>query len=87
MGIMPDAKKTGAVKQGNDVFVCFLAALAGLLFGTDIGVIAGALPFIADEFQITSHTQEWVVSSMMFGAAVGAVGSGWLSFKLGRKRA
>ncbi|WP_284709437.1 MFS transporter [Escherichia coli] len=47
-------------------FVCFLAALAGLLFGLDIGVIAGALPFIADEFQITSHTQEWVVSSMMF---------------------
>ncbi len=53
---------------------------------SDIGVIAGALPFIADEFQITSHTQEWVVSSMMFGAAVGAVGSGWLSFKLGRKK-
>lgn len=66
-------------------FVCFLAALAGLLFGLDIGVIAGALPFIANEFQISAHTQEWVVSSMMFGAAVGAVGSGWLSFKLGRK--
>lgn len=81
---MPDAK-TGAVKQGNDVFVCFLAALAGLLFGLDIGVIAGALPFIADEFQITSHTQEWVVSSMMFGAAVGAVGSGWLSLNSGAK--
>jgi SP family galactose:H+ symporter-like MFS transporter len=67
-------------------FVCFLAALAGLLFGLDIGVIAGALPFIANEFQISAHTQEWVVSSMMFGAAVGAVGSGWLSFKLGRKK-
>jgi len=66
-------------------FVCFLAALAGLLFGLDIGVIAGALPFIGHEFQITSHEQEWVVSSMMFGAAVGAVGSGWLNFRLGRK--
>ena len=48
-------------------------------------MIAGALPFITDEFQISAHTREWVVSSMMFGAAVGAVGSGWLSFKLGRK--
>lgn len=66
-------------------FVCFLAALAGLLFGLDIGVIAGALPFISHEFQITSHEQEWVVSSMMFGAAVGAIGSGWLNFRLGRK--
>lgn len=66
-------------------FVCFLAALAGLLFGLDIGVIAGALPFISHDFQISSHEQEWVVSSMMFGAAVGAVGSGWMNFRLGRK--
>ncbi len=68
----------GRLNAQMTFFVCFLAALAGLLFGLDIGVIAGALPFIAHEFQITSQQQEWVVSSMMFGAAVGAVGSGWL---------
>ncbi len=83
---MPDNKKQGRSNKTMTFFVCFLAALAGLLFGLDIGVIAGALPFIANEFQISAHTQEWVVSSMMFGAAVGAVGSGWLSFKLGRKK-
>lgn len=66
-------------------FVCFLAALAGLLFGLDIGVIAGALPFITEAFQMTTQEQEWVVSSMMFGAMVGAVSSGWLSFRLGRR--
>ncbi|WP_348251618.1 MFS transporter, partial [Salmonella enterica] len=60
--------------------------LTGLLFGLDIGVIAGALPFLTDEFQITAHTQEWVDSSMMFGAADGAAGSGWHFFKLGRKK-
>jgi len=78
--------KTG--KRSNKsvtFFVCFLAALAGLLFGLDIGVIAGALPFISHDFQISSHEQEWVVSSMMFGAAVGAVGSGWMNFRIGRK--
>ena len=73
---MPDNKKQGRSNKTMTFFVCFLAALAGLLFGLDIGVIAGALPFIANEFQISAHTQEWVVSSMMFGAAVGAVGSG-----------
>ena len=56
---MPDAKKQGRSNKAMTFFVCFLAALAGLLFGLDIGVIAGALPFIADEFQITSHTQEF----------------------------
>ncbi|WP_438266234.1 sugar porter family MFS transporter [Edwardsiella tarda] len=74
-----------AVNAGMTFFVCFLAALAGLLFGLDIGVIAGALPFITDTFSITSSQQEWVVSSMMFGAAVGAVGSGWMNHGLGRK--
>ncbi|MFP8967586.1 sugar porter family MFS transporter [Pokkaliibacter sp. CJK22405] len=64
---------------------CFLAALAGLLFGLDIGVISGALPFIADDFKIDDQMQEWIVSSMMFGAAVGALLAGWLSKRLGRK--
>ncbi len=67
-------------------FVCFLTPLwQDYYFGLDIGVIAGALPFITDEFRIHARAQEWVVSSMMFGAAVGAVGSGWLSLSSGVK--
>lgn len=42
---MPDNKKQGRSNKAMTFFVCFLAALAGLLFGLDIGVIAGALPF------------------------------------------
>ncbi len=83
---MPDAKKQGRSNKAMTFSSASLPLWRDYSLA-DIGVIAGALPFIADEFQITSHTQEWVVSSMMFGAAVGAVGSGWLSFKLGRKRA
>ncbi|WP_202301281.1 sugar porter family MFS transporter [Dryocola clanedunensis] len=66
--------------------VCFLAALAGLLFGLDMGVIAGALPFIAHEFSLSSHHQEIVVSIMMFGAALGALCSGPMSSSLGRRK-
>ncbi|CUX96491.1 sugar porter family MFS transporter [Candidatus Doolittlea endobia] len=66
-------------------FVCFMAALAGLLFGLDIGVIAGALPFLSSDLQSDNRQQEWIVSSMMFGAAVGAVAAGWMSAKRGRK--
>lgn len=62
-----------------------MAALAGLLFELDIGVIAGALPFLSTDLHIDNRQQEWVVSSMMFGAAVGALAAGWMSAKLGRK--
>ena len=78
--------KSRTSNKAMTLFVCFLAALAGLLFGLDIGVIAGALPFIAKDFNVTPHQQEWIVSSMMFGAAVGAIGSGWMSSRLGRKK-
>jgi SP family galactose:H+ symporter-like MFS transporter len=69
------------------LFVCLMAALAGLLFGLDIGVISGALPFIAKHFVLNDRAQEWIVSSMMVGAAIGALGAGWLSWRLGRRYA
>ncbi|MEV8518393.1 sugar porter family MFS transporter [Dyella marensis] len=79
------ATPTAHVK-GTVIYTCVLAALAGLMFGLDIGVISGASQFIKAEFAISDHTIEWIVSSMMFGAAVGALGAGWLSSHLGRKR-
>lgn len=68
------------------LLVCFLAALAGLLFGLDMGVIAGALPFLAQEFGLSSHQQEMVVSVMMVGAALGALCSGPMCARIGRKK-
>lgn len=75
-----------ATRVKRKVFMTgLLGALAGLLFGLDIGVISGALPFIAREFAVSDQMQEWIVSAMMFGAAFGALMAGWLSYRLGRK--
>ena len=71
---------------GRTFVICGLASLAGLMFGLDIGVIAGALDFIRKAFNADQRTQEWIVSIMMIGAAAGAAGAGTLSYKLGRKR-
>ncbi|MBS4074905.1 sugar porter family MFS transporter [Ameyamaea chiangmaiensis] len=67
--------------------MALLAALAGLMFGLDTGVIAGALHFIADTFEASSRTQEWIVSSMMAGAALGSVAAGGISYRYGRSGA
>ena len=45
------------------VFVCFTGALAGLLFGLDIGSVSGALPFVTKEFAIDADAEGWVVSA------------------------
>jgi len=65
--------------------VAIAASLAGLLFGLDIGLISGALPFITQTWSITIHQQEWIVSTMMLGATIGAISNNWLSSLLGRK--
>lgn len=69
----------------HSFFTGGMAALAGLMFGLDIGVISGALQFIGTTFHASDAEKEWIVSSMMFGAAVGALSAGVLSFRLGRK--
>ncbi len=75
-----------AIKKRFHVYkVTLVAALAGLLFGLDLGVISGALPFIKPALQLSITSESWVVSAALFGAAVGAIISGWLSSKIGRK--
>lgn len=44
-------------------FVSIAAAVAGLLFGLDIGVISGALPFITDHFTLSaSFRSGWLAA-------------------------
>lgn len=70
----------------HTAFVATLAALAGLMFGLDVGVISGAQQFIQHEFAVSDTVIERIVSSMMVGAAVGAALAAWLSKHFGRKR-
>jgi MFS transporter, SP family, galactose:H+ symporter len=80
------AEPIKAHPRAATIFTCVLAALAGLMFGLDIGVISGATHFIQAEFLIDDRTVEWIVSAMMLGAAIGALGAGWMASALGRKR-
>lgn len=63
-----------------------IAALAGLLFGYDTGVISGAILYIKDQFQLASGAVQGVVSAVLFGAVIGAALSGALADRFGRKK-
>lgn len=62
-----------------------IAALGGLLFGYDTGVMSGALLFISPEFDMTAHQEGWVTSMLLVGAAVGALTAGRAADALGRR--
>jgi SP family galactose:H+ symporter-like MFS transporter len=63
-----------------------VAALGGLLFGYDTGVISGAILFVKKEFSLSSSMQEFVVSAVLIGAVAGAAVGGKLSQRFGRRR-
>jgi sugar porter (SP) family MFS transporter len=65
--------------------VASVAALGGLLFGYDTGIISGALLFIAKDFELNAFLEGFIVSSLLLGAVVGAGVSGALSDRLGRR--
>ena len=62
------------------------AALGGLLFGYDTGVISGALIFIKREFGLTTTAEEIVVSGVLLGATLGAIVGGKAADLFGRRR-
>src|SRR5690242_6458124 len=52
------------------------AALGGLLFGYDTGVISGAELFLRKDFPLTTFELEVIVSGVLLGAATGALAGG-----------
>ncbi|MFC7343635.1 sugar porter family MFS transporter [Saccharopolyspora griseoalba] len=72
-------------RRGAVLGASTIAALGGLLFGYDTGVISAALLYIAPEFALSDAAQQFVVASLLLGAIAGAVGAGPLVDRIGRK--
>jgi len=80
-------KKTPTADGKRYVYLAAaISALGGMLFGYDIGVISGAILFIKKDFSLSAGLEEIVVSSVLLGSLVGAVGGGILADRLGRRK-
>ena len=67
-------------------FISMVATMGGLMFGFDIAIISGAVPFIQSYFHWNELQLGWGVSSLLVGAILGAFGSGIITDRYGRKK-
>ncbi|KAL4325323.1 hypothetical protein GQ457_11G005500 [Hibiscus cannabinus] len=81
--INPQEKSSGTVLPFVGV-----ACLGAILFGYHLGVVNGALEYLAKDLGIAENTvlQGWVVSTLLAGATVGSFNGGTLADKFGRTR-
>jgi MFS transporter, SP family, arabinose:H+ symporter len=68
------------------VSITLVATLGGLLFGFDMAVISGVLPFVQQQFSLTAAAEGWFVSCAIVGCVIGVLFSGELSDRWGRKK-
>jgi MFS transporter, SP family, galactose:H+ symporter len=86
---MPTQNARVQSQPPNRAFVyiaAIFAALGGLLFGYDTGVISGAELFLKNDFTLTTFALEVIVSGVLAGAAAGALLGGRLADLFGRRR-
>lgn len=69
------------------LFISFIAAMGGYLFGFDFAVIAGALPFLKTQFGLNEYWEGFATASLAFGCIIGCVTAGKVAEVKGRKQA
>ncbi len=84
---MPDAPspRKPYVNHGFLARISFIAALGGVLYGYDMGIIAAAVIFVRHSFALSTVMEELVVSIVLVGAMIGAMVGGAVADRIGRR--
>ena len=77
-----EIRETG---NGLLIRISAIAAIGGLLFGYDTGVISGALLYIKKDLHANTFEQQAIVAVLLLGAMFGALISGYLANRISRK--
>jgi SP family myo-inositol transporter-like MFS transporter 13 len=66
-------------------FLLLVAGLGGLLYGIDVGIIAGALPYLEATSRLNSGQISIVVAAVLLGSVISTLFAGALADSIGRK--
>ena len=72
-------------KAGYNRFLLLVAGLGGLLYGVDVGIIAGALPYLDATSGLNGSQLSNVVAAVLLGSVISTLFAGALADWIGRK--
>jgi len=83
-GTISKPKTPGPIRRYN-VTLLLVAGLGGLLYGIDVGIIAGALPYLEATSGLSPAQISMIVAAVLLGSVVATLFAGVLADWLGRK--
>jgi SP family myo-inositol transporter-like MFS transporter 13 len=72
-------------KAGYNRLLLLVAGLGGLLYGVDVGIIAGALPYLEATSGLNAGQLSTVVAAVLLGSVISTLFAGALADWMGRK--
>ncbi|HTI98488.1 MAG TPA: MFS transporter [Dongiaceae bacterium] len=81
------ATGTATASQTNyNRLLLFVAGLGGLLYGVDVGIISGALPYLEATSGLNSGQLSFIVAAVLLGSVISTLFAGMLADWMGRKK-
>jgi MFS family permease len=77
--------ETAAANRRYNLFLLLVAGLGGLLYGVDVGIIGGALPYLQATSKLTNSELSVIVAAVLLGSVVSTLFAGIIADWLGRK--
>jgi len=72
-------------KRAYNLFLLLVAGLGGLLYGIDVGIIGGALPYLEATSGLTASQLSVIVAAVLLGSVFSTLFAGLLADWMGRK--
>jgi MFS transporter, SP family, solute carrier family 2 (myo-inositol transporter), member 13 len=82
---MTDGGTAVESKVGYNRFLLLVAGLGGLLYGVDVGIVAGALPYLEATSRLNAGQLSIVVAAVLLGSVISTLFAGLLADWMGRK--
>lgn len=82
---MSTVESASSSRRNYNRFLLLVAGLGGLLYGVDVGIIAGALPYLEATSGLNASQLSFIVAAVLLGSVISTLFAGALADWMGRK--